>query len=421
MQNQTLSSTASVALVTHKADTSSDVVESAVEPGSFQKVLTGQLQAQQLNQPPSKKNTVKSHLLPHASARIGLVKSMLVVNEKKQIDIGSESVLQGVRGEEVPGHGVAPSNALKPIKIKDEENIAPDQDEGLKTEGVISTAANVVLLQVAAALLQPTATQTVDVSVGLSTLPSATSVANAKLYDLLKTSTPSDQAANAEDTIPVSNMVNPNAPLEQPFELAKLQPNVKMTDIGPPRMENDVTFMDNKPSVVKEGVELLIMPAGVQAESAQSAQQIISSNPVNAYPGKAGWNQEISQKIVWMIGAAEQSVTLTLNPPDMGPLQVVLHVRNAQAEATFTSDNALVRQALADGMDNLRDNLQQAGIQLGQANINAGHQSQSGFQQMPTNQRSEILNQPVVISQAESLVTHTTLIRMANSLVDTFA
>ena len=83
----------------------------------------------------------------------------------------------------------------------------------------------------------------------------------------------------------------------------------------------------------------VVTPAGfqpaAQVNMALSTQQAASTNVISAYPGKPGWDQAISQKVVWMVGAGEQSATLTLNPPDLGPLQVVIHVHNDQADATF--------------------------------------------------------------------------------------
>ncbi len=105
------------------------------------------------------------------------------------------------------------------------------------------------------------------------------------------------------------------------------------------------------------------------------------SNNINTYFGSAGWDKEISQKVVWMVGGAEQSATLTLNPPDLGPVQVVINVNNEYADTTFISDNADVRQALQNGVETLREMMKQSGIELGQTNVSAGNQQKSGFEQ----------------------------------------
>lgn len=174
-------------------------------------------------------------------------------------------------------------------------------------------------------------------------------------------------------------------------------------------------------------VKDIITPASyqpaVQIKAPEVVQQAGSSNVINVYPGKTGWDQAISQKVVWMLGASEQSATLTLNPPDMGPLQVVIHVHNDKADTTFISDNAEVRQALQDGMENLRGKLNESGIQLGQANVSSGSQMQQQFQQasQKNGMRSQLDNNSASASQLESTNSATTVVRVANGLVDTFA
>lgn len=179
--------------------------------------------------------------------------------------------------------------------------------------------------------------------------------------------------------------------------------------------------LSTKESAIKE----VTMPANFQSttqiNTTEAMKQVGSSNTINAYPGKTGWDQAISQKVVWMLGAQEQTATLTLNPPDMGPLQVVIHVHNDQADTTFISDNAEVRQALQDGMDNLRSKMSESGIQLGQANVNSGGQMQQQFQQASQqkvigSQLNANLTAPDDIKRSSQSV-----MRVANGLVDTFA
>jgi len=94
--------------------------------------------------------------------------------------------------------------------------------------------------------------------------------------------------------------------------------------------------------------------------------------------GTAAWDQALGQKIVWMAAGAQQSASLTLNPPDLGPLQVVLHVSNDQASATFISAHPDVRHALEAALPKLREMMSDAGIQLGQSTVSAGTPNQHG-------------------------------------------
>lgn len=172
--------------------------------------------------------------------------------------------------------------------------------------------------------------------------------------------------------------------------------------------------------------------ASAQAPNLQTAamqqntlqQNIINTQNTEAIKlplGHERWNQAVNQKVVWMATNNQQSATLTLNPPDLGPVQVVINVHHDQTDTTFLSDNKEVRQALEDGMENLREAMKEAGITLGQTNINE-RQSSPEFQQ--SNQRSTQNNNYSNNTKADNTekpIARQTNIRMGNGLVDTFA
>ncbi|MFL6676042.1 MAG: flagellar hook-length control protein FliK [Massilia sp.] len=95
---------------------------------------------------------------------------------------------------------------------------------------------------------------------------------------------------------------------------------------------------------------------------------------IGARVGSAGWDQQVGQKIVWMVAGGEQSASLTLNPPDLGPLQVVLSVSNDQASVAFSANQLEVRQALENALPRLREMMNESGIALGNATVDAGSQ-----------------------------------------------
>ena len=97
--------------------------------------------------------------------------------------------------------------------------------------------------------------------------------------------------------------------------------------------------------------------------------------------GATGWDNALGQKVLWMVSSQQQVVELTLNPPDLGPLQVVLSINNDQASATFVSPHADVRQALEAALPRLREMMADSGISLGNTTVSADtSQQQSGFE-----------------------------------------
>ncbi len=144
-----------------------------------------------------------------------------------------------------------------------------------------------------------------------------------------------------------------------------------------------------------------------------------ASNVLNTAPGKTGWNEAISQKVMWMVGASEQSATLTLNPKDLGPLQVIIHVNNEKADATFISENPEVRKALEEGMSSLRNSMGQAGVELGQANVNTNQQQQA-FQQESQARAAAQAAEGAALGADDGHVNAAMQTRVSNGLVDTF-
>ncbi|NOT68111.1 MAG: hypothetical protein HOP04_07265 [Methylophilaceae bacterium] len=177
------------------------------------------------------------------------------------------------------------------------------------------------------------------------------------------------------------------------------------------------TSKDAAPDFAKDLINPASFPGKVESANLQANATVIAQNTISAYPGKEGWDKAINQKIVWMVGANEQTASLTLNPPDLGPLQIVIHVHNEQTDATFSSDNKEVRQALEDGMSNLRDMMKDAGITLGQTNINQ-HNNQAPADTARFNQQTK---QVAHIQQQNIQATPNTIIKTGLGLVDTFA
>lgn len=122
------------------------------------------------------------------------------------------------------------------------------------------------------------------------------------------------------------------------------------------------------------------------AASQTIAQEIgqAAKNPVadklTPTVGSNAWNQALGQKITLMVGATQQTATLSLNPPDLGPLQVVLNINKDSADATFIAAQPEVRQALEAALPRLREMMNEAGIQLGQANVSSNMPDQNNAQ-----------------------------------------
>ncbi|MFG7170951.1 flagellar hook-length control protein FliK, partial [Burkholderia pseudomallei] len=128
-------------------------------------------------------------------------------------------------------------------------------------------------------------------------------------------------------------------------------------------------------------------PAALAANASAAAA---SAAPSLAPPvGTPDWTDALSQKVVFLSNAHQQSAELTLNPPDLGPLQVVLRVADNHAHALFVSQHAQVRDAVEAALPKLREAMEAGGLGLGSASVSDGGFASAQQQQTPQRQSSD--------------------------------
>lgn len=144
---------------------------------------------------------------------------------------------------------------------------------------------------------------------------------------------------------------------------------------------------------------------------------------VNTPVGQGKWGDEFSQKVTWIASSGkDQTAELHLNPPQLGPVDVVIKVSGDQATALFTSPHAAVRDVIEQALPRLRDMLADNGIMLGNATVSDQaardqSQSQSGMQRASTSNDNDIRS----VSPSANSAARVSQISRHNGIVDTFA
>ncbi|MDO8702240.1 MAG: flagellar hook-length control protein FliK [Undibacterium sp.] len=162
------------------------------------------------------------------------------------------------------------------------------------------------------------------------------------------------------------------------------------------------------------------------------AQQIaISSGQVHASTelehltprvGTSAWDQAVGQKVIWMVAGGKQTAELTLNPPDLGPMQVVLSINNDQANATFISAHSDVREALESAMPKLRQMMDDAGVQLSSFSVKSEASNQGNQSAEDRSFSRSKSNATETIAGIDSVATPDTIRKSSGlGIVDTFA
>lgn len=119
--------------------------------------------------------------------------------------------------------------------------------------------------------------------------------------------------------------------------------------------------------------------AAARAESLRPVQP--PQLPVISPPSGRAWAAEVGNQVVWMLNRNESKAELVLTPSSLGKLGVSIQMNGEQTSAHFVAATQAAREALEHAMPRLREMLQQAGIQLGQANVSTSgeqHHAQEG-------------------------------------------
>jgi len=122
----------------------------------------------------------------------------------------------------------------------------------------------------------------------------------------------------------------------------------------------------HSPGTAAAAVQNIVAQAAPGRAMSQEAAPVITQTV-----GTSGWTEELGNRVTWLANRGESRAELVLTPPQMGRIEVSLAVKGDQATANFASSNPLVREALEAALPRLREVLAEAGIQLGQAQVNA--------------------------------------------------
>ena len=134
------------------------------------------------------------------------------------------------------------------------------------------------------------------------------------------------------------------------------------------------------------------------------------------------WQQAFAQQVVWMLGQNQQLASITLNPPELGPVQLMLELKQKNVDVLFIANQADTRQAIANAIPQLNDLMKDAGFQL-QANVGEHGSSQQAQQFMGNNASRQHLIAKLTSSQDAAVPTGDearVIISHSSNMIDTF-
>jgi len=98
------------------------------------------------------------------------------------------------------------------------------------------------------------------------------------------------------------------------------------------------------------------------------------SQPLHA----PAWRDSFADRVSWVANARQPSAEMQINPPNLGPVEIRVNMNADQANLSFYSPHAAVREAIQAALPRLQESLSASGLTLGEVFV--GADSQSGQQ-----------------------------------------
>ena len=121
----------------------------------------------------------------------------------------------------------------------------------------------------------------------------------------------------------------------------------------------------------------LVENGQLKSEASKQQQQFEGfDKAVNIH--KPEGQQQLNEKIRWMVNARNTMAEIRLDPPELGSMQVRVNVSGDAASVSFVVQSQQAKDALADAMPRLKEMLAEQGLELGDAEVRKDNSSQSG-------------------------------------------
>ncbi|TPV61922.1 hypothetical protein FJ444_01230 [Aestuariibacter sp. GS-14] len=152
-----------------------------------------------------------------------------------------------------------------------------------------------------------------------------------------------------------------------------------------------------------------------QSENVKSLQQQAAMDkpvPLNQPQGQ----QQLAEKIRWMVNGRQSMAEIRLDPPEMGSMQIRLNISGDTASVSFIVQSQHAKDILADAMPRLKEMFSEQGIDLGESFVSQQQSGEAGEQQAGGKSGGG-LNDAL---PEDTKMNETRVVRRANALIDDY-
>jgi flagellar hook-length control protein FliK len=127
------------------------------------------------------------------------------------------------------------------------------------------------------------------------------------------------------------------------------------------------------------------------------------------------FTEAVKDKVMLMISQKLQRFDITLDPPELGNMQVRVNLQGEQAVVSFIVQSQQTKDALEQNMHKLRESLAEQGINVGDANVEQQSQQSANEEGSLAGNNSQMEGEIDNMAEANDVVAHTLSAQMLDS------
>lgn len=105
--------------------------------------------------------------------------------------------------------------------------------------------------------------------------------------------------------------------------------------------------------------------AATRAPVLETPTRMVLDQPLTS----PGWSEALGKRVLVMTDTQVRSAEIRMDPPELGPIEVQLTVKDDKAHVAFQAQHALTRDAIESALPRLREMLAEQGLALGQTTV----------------------------------------------------
>lgn len=165
--------------------------------------------------------------------------------------------------------------------------------------------------------------------------------------------------------------------------------------------------------IEQQSAETLNPSVATEVSQSQKTNAQLHQETISLF--RKDFNEAVKDKVMLMISQKLQQFDITLDPPELGNMQVRVNLQGEQAVVSFLVQSQQTKDALEQNMHKLRELLAEQGVDVGDANVEQQSQQSANEEGSTSEYNNERESELDNMAEASDVISHTLSAQMIDS------